>query len=420
MRLGTSGKLLALLLCFLVGCQTAVSPTPPPSPTNPPAPVLAAATATETAVPPTHPPTNIPATTTPLPTTTQLPTATPLPTAPPQPTATLPPTSAPTATAIIPDLIGPTEFPDNVNPLTGETVRHPDMLAKRPLAIKISNAPAYVRPQAGLNSADLVFEHLAEAGLTRFTAVFYTHDVDTVGSIRSGRLIDLEIPRMYDAAFAYSGSAGRVREQFRASNFFERIVSVDFAHGGFFRIEDPAKRVEHTLFTNTYNLRYILDMRGQDVAPTFQNGMAFRQEPLTPGEPATRVEIAYEGTNATWGYSNGRYRRWTDGEPHLDANSGQQLSFKNIVVIAAEHVPTDIVEDNFGGEDHFSLQIQIWGEGPVSVFRDGVRINGRWDRQDPNHMLTFTDLDGNILPLAPGNTFFQLVPKGFDQLYTMP
>lgn len=333
------------------------------------------------------------------------------------PTITPPP---PTAVPLPEGLIGPTNFPENVNPLTGETV-DPAVLARRPLAIKISNAPAIVRPQSGLNNADLVFEHYAEGGLTRFTAVFYSKDADPVGSIRSGRIIDLEIPKMYDAAFAYSGASGPVRLMFQDSAFFDRIISPDFGHGGFFRVEDPNKAFEHTLFTNTGNLRFILDQRGQNTPPQFQNGMAFSQEPLNPGEPARQIEIGYDGTYVTWAYGegNGRYTRWTDGQPHLDANTGQQLSFKNIIVLSAHHEDTDILEDNVGG-GHYSIQIQIWGEGPVSIFRDGVRIDGRWQRNDPNDMPTFTDLDGNILPLAPGNSFFQFVPLGFGNLIVSP
>lgn len=338
-----------------------------------------------------------------------------------QPTDTPAPPTAATTVAPLPEgVIGPGNFPENVNPLTGETV-DPAVLARRPLAIKISNAPAIVRPQSGLNNADLVFEHYAEGGLTRFTAVFYSQDADPVGSIRSGRIIDLEIPKMYDAAFAYSGASGPVRLMFRDSAFFDRIISPDFGHGGFFRVESPGKAFEHTLFTSTGNLRYILDQRGQNTPPQFQNGMAFSQEPLNPGQPARQIEIGYSGTYVTWAYGegNGRYTRWTDGQPHLDANTGQQLSFKNIIVLAAHHEDTDILEDNVGG-GHYSIQIQIWGEGPVSIFRDGVRIDGRWQRSDPHDMLTFTDLDGNILPLAIGNSFIQLVPLGFTNLTVSP
>ncbi len=326
-----------------------------------------------------------------------------------------------TAVPIPEGLIGPNDFPPNTNPLTGETVSDAAKLARRPVAVKISNAPAVVRPQSGLNSADLVFEHYAEGGLTRFTAVFYGNDADPVGSIRSGRFIDIEIPQMYDAGFAYSGSSGPLQLMFRNGAFFDRIISPDFGHGGFFRVEDPNKAFEHTLFTSTYNLRNILEQRGENTPPDFQSNMAFSAAPLHPGVPANRIELQYDGTNVTWAYNagTGRYTRWTDGIPHLDANSGQQLAFKNVVAIAAHHENTDILEDHVGG-GHYSIQIQLWGEGPASVFRDGQRIEGVWRRQDPSHMLTFFDLDGNILPLAPGNTFFQVVPLGFERLYATP
>ena len=305
-------------------------------------------------------------------------------------TIALPPPSPEPATSVptvaIPGMIGPTDFPANVNPLTGEVVSNPAVLARRPIAIKISNYPPLVRPQAGLNSADLIFEHYAEGGVTRFTAIFYGQDATPVGSIRSGRLIDLEIPKMYDAAFAYSGSSGPVQEMIRNSPFFDRVISPDFGHSGFYRVENPNVAIEHTLFTDTPTLHYLLGLRGLDVAPQFQTGMAF-----LPALPAGSVgavntlELRYRGTNVFWQYNagSGRYSRWTDGQPHLDANTGQQLSFRNIIVLGAHHEDTTILEDLVD-------------------------------------MLTFYDLNGNLLPLAPGNTFFQVVPLGFDQLYVSP
>ena len=92
------------------------------------------------------------------------------------------------------------------------------------------------------------------------------------------------------------------------------------------------------------------------------------------------------------------------------------MNFKNIVVVSARHVDTDIPETEVR-QGAYSIEIQIWGEGPATIFRDGQRFEGRWHRNNPNDMLTFTDLDGNPLPLAPGNTWFQLVPLGFDKLY---
>ncbi|MDA0241778.1 MAG: DUF3048 domain-containing protein [Chloroflexi bacterium] len=397
-------------LLLMAACQQ-VTPTAEPLPTLPPT-VTGTATAVNTPTATSAPS----ATATPPPPPA---TPTPLPTAAPSPTPTDEVVSAAepaqTATPIQQEgWIGPYTFPPNTNPLTGLPMRA-DLLAQRPLAIKISNYPPLVRPQYGLGRADLLFEHYAEGSATRFTAVFYSQGADLVGSVRSGRLIDLEIPMMYDAAFAYSGASGPVRLRFRDSPFFGRIISPDFAHGGFERIPEEGKALEHTLYTNTDTLRYLLDERGENHAPTLANHMAFSAEPPEGGAAVSRFAINYIGTYANWFYQAGtnQYLRWTDGEPHLDAGTEEQLSFSNVIVVGAHHQETDIIED-VGG--NLSIQIQLWGEGPVSIFRNGQRFEGVWRRTDPSHMLTFYDKDGNILPLTPGTSFFHIVPLGFTGL----
>ncbi len=338
------------------------------------------------------------------------------PTITPQPTADIPPTATATATAV-PGQIGPDNFPEDVNPLTGESVQDPAILNRRPLAVKVANT-ARVRPQAGLNQADLVFEHYSEGGITRFTAIFYTNTPKRVGSIRSGRLIDLEIPIMYDAAFAYSGSSNEIKELIRQSMFFDRVISPDFGHGGFWRTFDeknPSEFRVDNLFTNTVDLRQILADRGEEKPPIFHNGMTFNPNPPLGGTPVRGVEVIYAGTGIYWEYQpgTGRFNRWSDGQKHLDASTGDQLSFKNIVIVRAPHVNTEIIEDSGGSP---SIQIQIWGEGPAVIFRDGQQYDGRWKREYPLDMLTFYNSQGEILPLAPGNTFIELVPVSFGGL----
>ncbi|MFL7839953.1 MAG: DUF3048 domain-containing protein [Candidatus Promineifilaceae bacterium] len=345
-------------------------------------------------------------------------TATRLETATPTAEATMPPTPEPTA---LPDgWYGPDNYPTGMDPLTGEILEDPTMLDHRPIAIKVSNYPTLVRPQAGLNNADLVFEHYAEGGSTRFTAVFYGKDAHTVGSVRSARLIDFEIPVMYDAAFGFSGAAGANEERFKTVDWFDRIVSPAFGSKGMYRaqLDDPDVDFWHTMFTDTYRLREVLQERGLDVAPQFQNGMVFSETPPEGGTEAGQVEIGYSGSYVTWWYNprTGRYYRWNDGERHDDANTGEQLNTKNVVVIAAQHVDTWIPETEVG-RGAKSIEIQIWGEGPASIFRDGQRFEGRWHRDDPHDMLTFTDEDGNPIPLGQGNTWFEVVPLGFDKLY---
>jgi hypothetical protein len=305
-------------------------------------------------------------------------------------------------------------FPPNVNPLTGETVEDPAVLQRRPIAIKISNAPRVVRPQSGLSAADLVFEHYAEGGVTRLTAVFYDTDASPIGSIRSGRLIDLQIPRMYDAAFASSGSSQGVRQRLLASPIAGRLISPEFGDGGFFRVEDPNKAFEHTLFTGTEELRAVLEAEGLNTPPAFAGSMLFDAAVPEGGTPAAAFTVDYTAADVRWQYNptHSKWLRWADGEPHLDANTELQLAFSNVVVLAAYHVDAGFPED----PNHNSTEIQLWDEGPASFFRNGQRWDGRWRRSTDAEMVTFFFEDGTPFPLDIGNTFFQVVPVGFEGL----
>jgi hypothetical protein len=304
--------------------------------------------------------------------------------------------------------------------LTGLKVTDPSVLERRPLAVKVSNAPAVVRPQAGLSSADLVFEHYAEGGVTRFTAVFLGNDAPRIGSIRSGRLIDLEIPAFTDALFAYSGSSGGVKERIIASDLYQdgRIVSPDFGVGEpvFFRVPETGKAFEHTLFTSTDTLWSLADDRDLNTRQDL-SGLAFSQMPLSEGQPANSTEFAYLSgiASAEWTYDSdlNLYRRSVLGQAHTDALTGKQLTAANVIVLYANHVDTTILEDLVGG-GHYSIEIQLWGEGPAQIIRDGEVFDGIWKRWARQDMLSFFDKAGNPLPLKPGNSWFQVVPLDFQ------
>ncbi|MDO9349329.1 MAG: DUF3048 domain-containing protein, partial [Anaerolineales bacterium] len=146
-----------------------------------------------------------------------------LPAATPTPTAT--PTLAPTPTpSYPPEGYGPTNFPADVDPLTGLQVANPALLERRPLAVKISNLPRYVRPQWGLSLADLVYEYYTEEGTTRFTVVFYGQDAEVVGPIRSARFFDANIIRAYKAVFAFGSAYEKVFQRLFNAEYADRLV----------------------------------------------------------------------------------------------------------------------------------------------------------------------------------------------------
>jgi len=235
---------------------------------------------------------------TPTPTRTPLPAATPIPTAPPQPptpTPTLIPTPEFTPT--------PTPLPENVNPRTGEVVDDASLLDRVPVAIKISNWPGqYVRPQAGINSADLIFEHYNEGWFSsRWTTIYLGKDPSRVGPVRSGRLIDLHLPAIYKAVFACSGFSNGVLELVKDSDLYpDRVASPSVGVGEpvFYRDYSRDVPLEHTMYSNPTVVREWAAARGvsgrQDLG-----GMVFSEAPTVEGTPATYVLIPYS-TWPTW------------------------------------------------------------------------------------------------------------------------
>jgi len=345
-------------------------------------------------------------------------------TLPPPPTVAPVPTSTPEGSG--PDEVGKiitaADFGSDRNPLTGELVDNPANLQRRPIAVKLSNAPAsYTRPQSGLNDADLVFEHTTEGNITRFTAIFYDETPPRVGPVRSARLIDLELPAMYDAALAFSGSSKGVTDRLRNADFRPRLLYA--WEKGFYRTGED-KPVEHTLYGNPELLWEALSDLEQNVPPAFTTTNVFSEDPPAGGSPAGSAEINYNWTVVDWFYDpiTERYLRWTDGVIHADGNTYEQVSAANVVVISPFHAYDGKIceQTNTDGScAAWSVEVQLWGSGNASVFRDGQRYDVIWHRENRTDSLTFTDSSGEPFPLKIGNSWVQVVPSWLDDPLTV-
>lgn len=297
------------------------------------------------------------------------------------------------------------DLPPGVNPLTGLPA---DLAALDlpPLLVKISNAPPLVRPQAGLASADIVYEHYVEGGLTRFSAIFYGQAPTRVGSIRSARLIDYELAPMYRAWLVFSGASTGVEERLNASDFRQRLFKgVLFGLPYFWR--DESIEVPHNLFTNLSALRTLTPLGRPALRGLTFNSTA----PPDSADSATMLDIRYRATRARWDYdsASGLYRRSADGLGHFDANTMQQVTAANVVVLYAEHQLSDIVESQFQDSVSYGYEIRLWFEGDAVLFRDGQRYPARWVRPTREDMIGLRTLDGSPLDLKPGNTWIQVV-----------
>jgi hypothetical protein len=343
-----------------------------------------------------------------------------------EPTAELPPTAMPTpaqtetseptptdvSTATpteVPLVAGatitpwPTLAPD-VCPLTGLQVSDPALLERRPLAIKIQNA-AISRPQFGLPQADIVYEHLSEAAITRFTGIYLCQEVDKIGSTRSARFIDLELPAMYRSLLAFSGTSAGLYPKFLNADFYDREFCYGWGlHANAFYRDTALREAGIWEIADDLGINDRQDLQGMDFAAEVPEG----------GQPATHIHIPYPSRDMVVDYyydaESGSYLRWNGGDPHVDAASAQQLQVTNVVVVYATHVDTLIYEDE-PRRNHPSVQIQLWGTGSMVLFRDGQAFEGLWARPQRDDMLLLRDVEGQFaIPLKPGNTWVQLVP----------
>lgn len=314
-------------------------------------------------------------------------------------------------------IIGPDSYPQGTNPLTGLPVGDAALLQRRPLLVKISNFPVIVRQyQAGLNEADVVWEHLLAGGVTRFSAIFLGSDQPKVGPIRSGRLVDFELTRIYRSLYTYSGMSEGTLQVLRGDGLVSsRAVGGSGPCPALCRYPQEGLALEHTLFGDTEALRQEASARDRDTAPEPVYGMAFSKDVRVAGVPINRASIQYRGSAVGWEWdeASGRWLRLQDGEPHVDGN-GVRISAANVVILEEEHTEQPFVRDQYWGPANFAFSVNFIGSGRVYFLRDGQIWQGEWRRETREDPLTFFDVTGETWLFRPGNTFFGLVPRWID------
>lgn len=281
-----------------------------------------------------------------------------------------------------------------VAPLTGLPDPSQQSLNRPALSVKIENTPQS-RPQTGLDVADVVYEEVTEADITRFIAVFNSEIPDVVGPVRSVRLMDIDLMPPLGGIYAYSGGARPVVEDIRA---VPNLNTVDETQAGDAMFRDKDKRAPHNLYGRGPGL---IDKGGQPipVKPLFsylEGGAAFNGEAVAQFTVGFRagyaVAYGFDPASRTWKRSQGLL-------PHTVA-SGAQIAPTNVIV---EFVPC-CIQGSEGGN------FQTVGQGDAWVFTDGKLVRGRWSRSERSQATKYTDAAGAEIKLAPGRTWVELLP----------
>lgn len=273
-----------------------------------------------------------------------------------------------------------------------------------PVAVMIENLRS-VRPQAGLSEAGVVYEALAEGGIARFMAVYAGPKAEKIGPVRSSRSYYLEWVSEYDALYAFSGAYPPVLAAISGLEI-KNINAMYYGSQYYWR--DSGLAAPHNMFTSGEKLEFALrDQELENDTATYR-GWYFEDEPNIDErtEEEKTINIDFSSANYEVEYKYDRetnsYLRFNGGVAHNDANTGEQLSPKNVVVFK---LPTRVIDDKG------RLEIDVIGEGEAYLFSNGEAVVGKWQKGSRTDRTMFYDENGDEYKFTRGQTWIEVIPE---------
>lgn len=322
----------------------------------------------------------------------------------PNPSATS--TMVPTATPVI---AGPEDYPEGMNPLTGLMVADQELLNRHPLMIKVSNFPREGRPHAGLSSADIVFDYYIGEGTDRFLALFYGEDAEKVGPIRSGRLVDAQLVRLYQGILGYAGADQSSVNPTLINQLGNRAISQ--APKTCPALCDVGDHSVFSVFANTSLLtQYYNQLDGNTPFQPELSGFYFNSKKPETGVPAAILTVTFNAYNiGEWQFEDieGSYLRWiekvdTDNNPSMipliDRNNNELIHAENVILLFAPYT-------QYAPTLHDVGLWYNWNGHRAVLFRDGLAVEGVWKFVGTDRPLQFFSETGESLALKPGKTW---------------
>lgn len=334
------------------------------------------------------------------------------------PVETSTPTPAPVEIVIpTPTPEQPTPRPENIAPFTGLPVSDPARLKQLPIFVCVNNDAAGRAAHWGLSKADLVYEYIVDGfSLTRITAMYQSQEADRIGPVRSARYPNIWMVQMYGGVLACSGGSDAIRYLLKNEVGFPYLDA---------DIDDPSNNRYFTNLGSDYRTR--LQARTDGVRqwltdrgiPTEWDKPGFEFDEATPPNAAgdaTVINIPYPGgNNVQWRYEPGLggYVRYQGGVQQFDPAINGPIVAPNVIVLAAVHEVTDIIEDTLGTK---GINIKLHEFGDLRVFRDGKVYEGTWraSQEAPPRWLGPGEVP---IPLKPGQSWVQVVQKIEDISY---
>lgn len=307
---------------------------------------------------------------------------------------------------------------ENVNLLTGLDTLSPAAIGKRPVAVMVNNVTPSL-PQYGVEKADLIFELPVEGDLTRLMAVYGDMtEVPQVCSVRSCRYYYPILAVGFDAFYVHWGMDDTIGRDTINSLEIDHLEGMNNDYTLFGRDQsriDAGFSREHTAYFDGTRFAQEIGEARTELKPE-KRGFAFsfngKNEMIRPdGDPCTQAVIDFGASSSVFDYdaSANTYKMSHNGEPQIDANTNQQLSYTNVFILETDiSVRDDVGRKNIdwqGGDDSVGYYIS-----------NGAVQKIHWSKPGEYDYLKFTDLEGNELKINRGKSYIAFNYYGKESL----
>lgn len=282
--------------------------------------------------------------------------------------------------------------------LTGNKVADKAAVTQAVTGIMIENSPD-ARPQSGIKDSGVVFEAIAEGGITRFLVLYQQEKPQLVGPVRSVRMYYVDWVAAFNASVAHIGGSAAALAEVRNGSY--RDIDQFFNSGSYWRASD--RYAPHNVYTSFERLDALNAAKGYTTSEF--TGFTRKDSKAAEAPTATRINVTMSGAlyNSAYDYdsSTNLYNRSQAGAPHLDREAGQ-ITPRVVIVMK---VPMQLVM-----EDGYREQLNTIGSGQATIFQDGTVQEVTWHKPSKSAQITFTNAEGKDVPLARGQTWISAVP----------
>ncbi len=299
----------------------------------------------------------------------------------------------------------PTTKPQEVvirNPLTGEPGYNKALLKNRPVFVVVENHPD-ARPQWGLTSSDIVWEMVAEGGITRMLLMYADSSriPEKVGPIRSARHYFVDLAEGFDGIFVHWGYSPLAKSQIEnhdvdninglVDNYFYRDSSrgVSSEHTGYTTDEAIAKAIENKEYRTTLEKGY-------------ESPFKFNSKIKALSSPCTELKVAFSSSYTytyTYDKENNVYLSKLNGTNFVDSE-GTQQNFENIIIC---YTNISSLNDSKGRVDF------DFSEGEGIYVSNGSYTDITWKKGESADMLKLYNKNGDELSLNTGRTYIAIM-----------